>query len=102
MGEELRYPGIHDDHFGGMTDVGHIIRDAWVLGLLPESETCQGWARAQFDELYTRVHAAWEPYGHLVGRLPPELRARHERIYAEAIRHARELGWSSDLDDEDE
>lgn len=102
MGEGNRYPGIQDDVYGGMTDIGRIIRDAWVFGLLPETETCEGWDRARFDELYARVHAAWEPYGHLASRLPSELRARHERIYAEAVARARELGWSVDLDDEDE
>jgi hypothetical protein len=34
--------------------------------------------------------------------LPADLRARHERIYNEAVKRARELGWSPDLDDEDE
>lgn len=102
MGEETRYPGICHDRYGGMSDLGRIIRDAWVFGLLPESETCQGWVRAQFDELYAKVHAAWEPYGHLVSRLPTDLRARHERIYVEAVRLARDLGWSPDLDDEDD
>ncbi len=99
---EIKYPGIHNDVYGGMTDLGHIVRDAWVFGLLPETETCEGWERPQFDELYARVHAAWEPYAHLASRLPPELRARHERIYAEAVQRARALGWSPELDDEDE
>ncbi len=99
---ELRYPGIHNDHFGGMTDLGRIIRDAWVFGVLPESETGEGWERSQFDSLYAKVHDAWEPYGHLVGHLPPDLRARHERIYAEAVKQARALGWSPELDDEEE
>mgnify|MGYP006974901275 CR=1 FL=1 len=98
----MKYPGIDHDVFGGMTDLGRIIRDAWVLGVLPETETGEGWERPQFDDLYAKVHAAWEPYGHLVGRLPPELRARHQRIYDEAIRKARALGWSPELDDEDE
>jgi len=102
MSEGTRYPGIHDDVYGGMTDLGRLIRDAWVFGLLPESETGKGWDRARFDELYARVDAAWEPHGHIVSRLPPELRARHERIYAEAITRARALGWSAELDDEDE
>ena len=99
---EMKYPGIHNDRFGGMTDLGRIIRDAWVFGLLPQSETGEGWDHSQFDALYSRVHVAWEPYGHLASRLPPELRARHERIYAEAVQRARALGWSPDLDDEDE
>ncbi|MDA8421505.1 MAG: hypothetical protein M0039_09665 [Pseudomonadota bacterium] len=97
MAAEAVYPGIHEDSFGGMTDLGRIIRDAWVFGILPESETCQGWVRSRFDELYARVHEAWAPYGHLASRLPPDLRLRHERIHAEAIRRAQELGWSPDL-----
>lgn len=96
-----KYPGIHDDVYGGMTDLGRIVRDAWVFGILPETETCAGWDRPRFDALYERVHAAWEPYGHLVSRLPPELRARHERIYAEAVERARALGWSPELDEDE-
>lgn len=102
MNNIKKYPGIHSDVFGGMTDIGHIVRDAWVFELIPETETCQGWERAQFDELYTKVHQAWEPYGHMVSHLPAGLRERHERIYTEAVKRARELGWSPDLDDEDE
>ncbi len=102
MNNTTKYLGIHNDVFGGMTDLGHIVRDAWVFGLIPETETCQGWERAQFDDLYAKVHQAWGPYGHTVSRLPAALRERHERIYAEAVKRARELGWSPDLDDEDE
>ena len=99
---ETTYPGIDNDLYGGMTDLGRMIRDAWVFGLLPESETCAGWDRARFDALYAQVHAAWDPYGHMVSRLPDDLRARHERIYRAAIERARALGWSAELDDEDE
>ena len=102
MNRPTAYVGIHADVHGGMTDIGRMIRDAWVFGLLPETETCEGWELPKFDTLYEQVHKAWEPYGHLVSQLPPELRARHERIYNEAVKRARELGWSPDLDDEDE
>jgi len=102
MNRSTAYVGIHADAYGGMTDLGRLIRDAWVFGILPEAETCAGWERSQFDGLYEKVHAAWEPYGHLASRLPPALRARHERIYAEAVMRARALGWSPELDDEDE
>lgn len=95
------YPGIHNDRFGGMTDIGRIIRDAWVFGLLPETETCEGWDYGRIESLYDRVHTAWAPYGHLASRLPPELRARHERIYAAALQRARELGWSPELGEDD-
>lgn len=98
----ITYVGIRNDLYGGMTDLGRVIRDAWVFGILPETETCEGWDAARFDDLYTKVHTAWEPYGHLVSQLPAEIRSRHERVYNEAIKRARELGWSPDLDDEDE
>lgn len=95
------YPGIHDDFCGGMTPTGTIIRDAWVFGLLPETETCAGWDAGHIEQLYDRVTAAWAPYGHLASHLPPELRARHGRIYGKAVRRARELGWEPDLSDDD-
>ncbi len=98
---EKRYVGIDKDQYGGMTPTGTIIRDAWVFGLIPESETCEGWAMAQIQQLYDRVTEAWEPYGHLVSNLPSELRERHARIYGDAVRRARELGWDPDLSDED-
>lgn len=96
-----RYPGIHNDNYGGMTDAGRIIRDAWVFGLLPESETCEGWDYGRLERLYDQVYAAWEPYGHLVSNLPDELRERHRRIHDEAFERAREQGWSPAMDDED-
>ncbi len=94
------YPGIDQDHYGGMTDIGRIIRDAWVFGVIPESETCAGWDYARIETLYDKVHAEWLKYGHQAGRLPAELKERHERIFAAAIATAREQGWSANLDDE--
>lgn len=101
MNKSRIYPGIHDDHFGGMTPTGIIIRDAWVFGLLPESETGAGWDAGRIEQLYDQVTDAWTPHGHLVSLLPPELRVRHERIYGEAVRRARELGWEPELGDDD-
>ena len=95
------YPGIHNDRYGGMTDIGKIIRDAWVFDLLPETETCEGWDYGRIEQLYDQVHRAWDAHGHLASRLPPELRARHERIYAAALQRARELGWSVELGEDD-
>jgi hypothetical protein len=95
------YPGIDQDHYGGMTPIGRIIRDAWVFQLLPETETCAGWSHDRLQELYDQVAQAWQPYGQLASRLPEELRARHERIYAEAIRCARERGWNAELGDDE-
>ena len=101
MSRERIYPGIHDDRYGGMTDVGRIIRDAWVFGILPETETCAGWSPAQIDALHERVSRAWESHGHIPSRLPPDLRERHERIHAEAVERARSLGWNPELGDDD-
>jgi len=96
------YPGIHNDKHAGMTSVGTIIRDAWVFGLIPEEETCAGWTFDQVEQLYDKVSRAWEPYGHLVSRLPPEIRERHTRIYEAAVRQAREMGWNPELDEGDD
>jgi len=95
------YPGIHNDHYGGMTDAGRIIRDAWVFGILPETETCEGWDYGRMEQLYGQVHEAWEPYGHMVSKLPEDLRERHQRIHDEARRIAREHGWAPSMDDDD-
>lgn len=94
------YVGIHKDSFGGMTPTGTVIRDAWVFGILPESETCEGWTPGQLQPIYDAVTAAWDTYGHLVSRLPPDLRERHQRIHGEAVRKAKELGWPPPLDDD--
>lgn len=95
------YRGIDKDLEDGITPTGNIIRDAWVLGIIPESQTCEGWTVQGIEDLYDKVSVAWEPYGHLVSRLPPELRERHKRIYDEAIAKAREYGWDPELDEND-
>ncbi len=91
-----RYVGITNDINGGMTTIGKIIRDAWVFGLLDESETCEGWNLAGIDALLDKVTAEWDKYGCLVSRLPPELFERHQRIHAEAVAKARAAGWSGE------
>ena len=45
------YCGIHNDKYGGMTSIGSIVKDAWLFGLLPETESCEGWTNAQFEKL---------------------------------------------------
>ena len=94
------YAGIDNDEQGGMTPIGAIIRDAWVFSLIPEHETCAGGSIDRLQKLYDQVHLAWEPYGHLASRLPPELAERHRRIHDAAVRRARELGWNPALDDD--
>ncbi len=99
---ERTYEGIDKDPKGAMNPTGNIIRDAWVFGLIPESETCEGWNPGAIQALYEKVSAAWEPYAHLPSRLPPELLERHRRIYSAATERARSLGWDPDNELEDE
>lgn len=94
------YQGINKDT-AGLSPTGNIIRDAWVFGILPESETCEGWSLDRIEVVHEKVCTAWEPYGSLASHLPPELRERHARIYSEAIQCAREQGWNPELGDDD-
>jgi hypothetical protein len=94
------YHGVNKEPEGGMTPTANIIRDAWVFGILPEEEDCEGWTIQGVEALYDKVHDAWQPYGHLVSRLPPELRERHARIYDAAVARARAEGWDPELGDE--
>jgi len=100
MTENL-YVGIDNDKNAGLTHLGRIVRDAWVFGLLPETETCVGWSSSQMQVLYEKVHAAWEPYAHLPSRLPDELQERHTQMYAVAIETAKKNGWDAELEDDD-
>jgi len=87
------YVGIHNDLNGGMTDTGKIIRDAWAFGIIPETETCEGWLSQGIENLWIRVDARWEKYGFLVSMLPEELRQRFIRIHNEAFKKAKASGW---------
>jgi len=95
------YPGLDNDSNGGMTTVGNIIRDAWLFEILPETETCEGWNVARIDVIYQQVNNEWDKYGSMVSSLPDELRARHKRIYDEAIAKAKTRGWSPNTISED-
>ena len=66
------YVGIDNDINGGMTDTGKIIRNGWVFGLIPETETCEGWVAGQIEELWRKNNVEWEKYGFQVGQLPDE------------------------------
>jgi hypothetical protein len=87
------YQGIDQDPQGAMNPTGNIIRDAWLFGLIPETETCAGWSQQRIEALYGEVSDAWHKYGHLASNLPPELAQKHRQIYDAAIKRARELGW---------
>lgn len=94
MRDPKRYVGIDNDLNGGMTDTGKIIRDAWVFGLIPESETCEGWLAQGIEGLWEKVNAEWEKHGFLVSALPDDLREKFMRIQAAAIARAKAAGWS--------
>jgi hypothetical protein len=95
------YAGIDVEEHHGMTMTGRIIRDAWVFGLLPEGEGFAGKGAGDLQNLFEAVHKAWEPYGQLPSRLPPELAERHARIHAEAVARAKAMGWDAELGDDD-
>lgn len=97
-----KYVGIDKDVNGGMTTIGKIIRDAWVFGLLDESQTCEGWNLAGIDSLLQKVNVEWDKYGCLVSRLPEELFERHQRIHNAAVERARAAGWSGEVETGDE
>ena len=102
MNKPDKYVGINNDINGGMTTIGKIIRDAWVFGLLPETETCENWNLAGIDALLQEVNAEWDKYGCLVSHLPADLRERHERIHGQALASARAVGWSGETETEHE
>ena len=96
------YVGLYDDQYGGMTMLGGLVKDAWVFGLLPETQTCQGWTHGAMEALGVKVQAEWDKYGFRVNGLPAEIRQSHERIHAAAILRARALGWDPGSEEEDE
>lgn len=95
------YAGIDHEEHNGMTMTGRIIRDAWVFGLLPEGEGYAGKNAGDLQNLFEAVHKAWEPYGQLPSRLPPDLAERHARIHAEAVARAKGMGWDAELGEDD-
>ena len=85
-----------------MTTIGKIVRDAWVFGLIPETETCEGWNLAGVDALLQKVNNEWDKYGCLVSRLPEDLFQRHQKIHKAAVEKARAAGWTGEQETEDE
>ena len=102
MRSKGKYMGIQNEAHGGMTSVGKIIRDAWVFGLIEETETCEGWLLAGLDALLHKVDKEWDKYGCMVSNLPPELFEKHKQIHGEAIKKARLAGWSGERETMDE
>ena len=102
MARPDKYVGINNDVNGGMTTIGKLIRDAWVFGLLEETETCEGWNFAGVDALLDKVNKEWDKYGCLVSHLPSDLFERHQKIHGEAVKLAKQAGWSGEVETEDE
>ena len=98
---QKQYIGIDQDPHGAMNPTGNIVRDAWVFGLIPETETCAGWTGQRVDALYDQVTKEWERYGPRVSHLPTELAEKHRRIYDAAVARARDLGWDPELGEND-
>lgn len=96
------YVGIDKDRFGGMSDIGKVIRDAWVFGLIPEHETCAGWELASLEHLWQQVNAEWERYGFRVNALPEAMKQRYLLIHQQAIDRAIQAGWNAESDLEDD
>jgi hypothetical protein len=95
-----RYVGLNQDRHG-ITQLGRIVLDAQVFGLIPEHEDCAGWDLGRMQALMERVHAEWDRYGNLPSRLPEALRTRHAAIYARAMEAARARGWDPELGDDE-
>lgn len=91
------YVGIDQDQYGGMSAMGAIVKDAWLFGILPETETCVGWDVNRIQILYDKTQVEWDKYGCLASNLPSELRERHARIHAAAIERAKALGWEPEM-----
>lgn len=91
-----KYAGIDNDRYGGMSDIGKVIRDAWVFGLIPEQETCAGWQQGELESLWAQVNIEWERYGFKVNGLPDELKVRYLQIHQQAVNKARAAGWDPD------
>lgn len=96
------YPGIDKDDNGGMTNIGKIIRDGWLFDLIDESETCAGWSVFALDRLLDDVNEQWDKYGCMISNLPEELANKHQRLYQEAVKRARDAGWSGELEVEND
>lgn len=94
------YVGFRNDKHG-MTQLGRIVLDGWLFGFIPETEDCAGWDMGRMQALMDRVEKAWDQYGNLPSRLPPELSQRHAELYARAMEMARGKGWDPELGEDD-
>lgn len=98
--QKMTYSGFSQDSHG-ITQLGRIVLDARVFGLIAETEDCAGWDLGRMQALVERVNREWDKYGSLPSMLPPELAERHIRFYAEAIARAKDRGWDAELSDDE-
>ncbi len=56
--------GIYDDKDGGLTALGKLIREAWVIEALAEDQTCSGWTIGAFESLLDKVKIEKTKYGY--------------------------------------
>ncbi len=96
------YQGVHNDKYGGMTQLGQIVKDAWAFGLIEESESCEGWPLHKLEELWDKVNEAKRVAGPSVSFWPEDIREKHLRIHEDAMKAARKKGWNPDADLADE
>jgi hypothetical protein len=94
------YVGFHNDKHG-ITQLGRIVLDGWLFGLIPGDEDCAGWEIGRMQGLMERVQNEWDKYGNLPSRLPTELRQRHAELYDRAMQNARAKGWDPELGEDE-
>ena len=97
---EATYAGLNNDKHG-LTQLGRIVIDGWLFGLIPETEDCAGWSGGRMQALMEQVQAEWDKYANLPSRLPPELLQRHGKLYGRAIQTARAKGWDPELGEDE-
>ena len=98
--ETNNYVGYHQDKHG-ITQLGRVVLDGWLFGLIPPQQDCAGWGIGRMQGLMEQVQAEWDRHGNLPGRLPTELRQRHAELYERAMREARTRGWDPELGDDE-
>lgn len=94
------YTGFHQDKHG-MAQLGRIVLDGGLFGLIPESESFAGRDLGRIQMQMEKVQAEWDKYANLPSRLPMELRERHAEIYARALVQARDKGWDPELGEDE-
>ncbi|MBI5938269.1 MAG: hypothetical protein HY850_10520 [Betaproteobacteria bacterium] len=95
-----KYVGFHQDKHG-ITQLGRIVLDGWLFGLIPGSEDCAGWDIGRMQGLMEQVQREWDKFGNLPSRLPPDLRQRHAELYDKATQEARAKGWDPELGEDE-